>query len=118
MPLSSDGLINARQMVVNGNEWTVYAIGGSPAQTVQHAVMEIIGKKPDLVVSGINYGLNLGTGITISGTVGAAMEAASFDIPALAVSLETAKEHHFSYSKEINFGCAAHFTKFFAKKFD
>ncbi|MEN8242285.1 MAG: 5'/3'-nucleotidase SurE [Chloroflexota bacterium] len=116
MPHSSDGLITEQQMVVNGTEWTVYAVGGTPAQTVQHAVIEIIGKKPDLVVSGINYGLNLGTGITISGTVGAAMEAASFGVPALAVSLETAKEHHLTYSTEIDFSCAARFTKVFAQK--
>ena len=116
MPHNSDGLITPRQLVVNGIEWTVYAVGGSPAQTVQHAIMEIIGKKPDLVVSGINYGLNVGTGITISGTLGAAMEAASFGVPALAVSLETAKEHHFSYSKEVDFSSAAHFTQYFAKK--
>ncbi len=46
-------------------------------------------KKPDLVVSGINYGENVGLGITISGTVGAAMEAASLGLPALAVSLRS-----------------------------
>jgi 5'-nucleotidase len=68
------------------------------------------------VVSGINYGLNLGTGITISGTVGAALEGASFGIPALAISLETAKEHHYSYSREIDFSTAAYFAKYFGKK--
>jgi 5'-nucleotidase len=116
MPRSSDGLITPRQMVVNDKEWTVYAVGGTPAQTVQHAVMEIIGRKPDLVVSGINYGLNLGTGITISGTVGAAMEGAAFGVPAMAISLETAKEHHYSYSREIDFSAAAYFAKYFGKK--
>jgi 5'-nucleotidase len=116
MPRSSDGLITPRQMVVNDKEWTVYAVGGTPAQTVQHAVMEIIGRKPDLVVSGINYGLNLGTGITISGTVGAAMEGAAFGVPALAISLDTAKEHHYSYSREIDFSTAAYFTKYFGRK--
>ena len=44
--------------------------------------------RPALVVSGINYGENVGVGVTGSGTVGAALEAAGFGIPALAVSLE------------------------------
>ncbi|MEK9163786.1 MAG: 5'/3'-nucleotidase SurE, partial [Chloroflexota bacterium] len=61
-----------------------------------------------------NYGENVGSGVTISGTVGAALEAASFGIPALAVSLETAKEFHLSHSDDIDFSAAAHFTRVFA----
>jgi 5'-nucleotidase len=67
------------------------------------------------VVSGINYGENVATGITISGTIGAAMEAASLGIPAMAISLETAKHDHLSYSKDVNFAVAAYFTGFFAR---
>ncbi len=116
MPLTSDGLIHIKELVVNGKEWKIYAVGGSPAQTVQHAIFEIMPTKPDIVVSGINYGLNLGQGITVSGTVGAAMEAASYNIPALAVSLDTAKEYHLSHSNEIDFNTAAYFTAYFAKQ--
>jgi 5'-nucleotidase len=72
-------------------------------------------EKPGLVVSGINYGANLGTGITISGTVGAAMEAAALGFRALAISLETALEHHLTYSREVDFSSAAHFTELFAR---
>ncbi len=68
--------------------------------------------RPDLVVSGINYGENVATGVTISGTVGAALEAASHGIPALAMSLETDREHHTSYSTEIDFSAAAWFTAY------
>ena len=50
---------------------------------------------PALVVSGINYGENLGACVTISGTVGAALEAASFGVPAIAASLETDERYHF-----------------------
>lgn len=117
MPVDSDGLITTQKLNVHGKEWTVYAVGGTPAQTVQHGILEIIGEKPDLVVSGINYGLNLGLGVTVSGTVGAAMEGAAFEVPSLAVSLETGKENHFSYSREVDFKCAAHFTTYFARKF-
>lgn len=116
IPIDSDGLIKARQRAVNGKVWTVYEVGGTPAQTVQYAILEIIGKKLDLVVSGINYGLNLGTIVTSSGTVGAAMEGAAFEVPSLAISLDTAKEHRFTYSNDVDFSTAAYFAKFFVKK--
>jgi 5'-nucleotidase len=115
MPSNSDGIITPLQVTVNGKEWTVHSVGGSPAQTVQHAVLEILPHPPDLVVSGINYGENVGSGITISGTIGAALEAASLKIPALAVSLETEVENHLSYSDEVVFSAAAHFTLLFAR---
>lgn len=115
LPGTSDGIIQAVQLQVNGQEWTAYAVSGSPAQAVQHAILEIMPKFPDLVVSGINYGENVGTGITISGTVGAAMEAASMRIPSLAVSLETNPEHHLSYSTEVDFSVSAYYTAYFAR---
>lgn len=115
LPITSDGLIEERALLVNGKRWTVYSVGGTPAQTVLHAVLEILPDRPDLVVSGINYGENLGTGITVSGTVGAALEAASLGIPALAMSLETEKEYHLSYSPEIDFTAAGYFTTYFAR---
>ena len=115
MPLSSDGRITVQQLQVNGQEWSVHAVGGTPAQTVQHGILEIMGQTPDLVVSGINYGLNLGMAVTISGTVGAALESASYGIPSLAVSLETPLDHFYTYSKEIDFSSAAYFTAKFGK---
>ena len=116
MPLSSDGRITVKQMRVNGQDWTVHAVGGSPAQTVQHSILEIMDQPPDLVVSGINYGLNLGLAVTVSGTVGATIEATTFGIPALAVSLETDISHFYTHSEEIDFSSAAYFTAFFAKR--
>lgn len=117
MPSTSDGRISTKELVVHGKPWTIYAVGGSPAQTVQHGIYEIMHTRPDLVVSGINYGLNIGTGITVSGTVGAAMEGASYGIKSLAVSLDTAAEYHLSHSTEIKFEVAAQFTLDFARKF-
>ncbi|MCJ7703820.1 MAG: 5'/3'-nucleotidase SurE [Anaerolineales bacterium] len=114
LPTTSDGIIETRQVQVNGNQWKVFAVGGSPAQAVLHGALEILPKKPDLVVSGINFGDNLGTGITISGTVGAALEAAGLGIPALAISLETLIEDHYSLSDQVDFSTAAHFTRLFA----
>ena len=115
LPNTSDGIIEERRLQVNGQEWSVYAVGGSPAQAVLHAILEVMPSPPDLVVSGINYGENMGTGITISGTVGAAMEAAAMGYRAMAVSLETDLDHHLSYSQEVDFSVAAHFTLEFAR---
>lgn len=116
LPSTSDGIIRKEQVQVNGQEWSVYAVGGSPAQAVLHGIFEIMEHKPDLVVSGINYGENVGYGITISGTVGAAMEAASLGIPALAISLETETQYHLTHSEEIDFSTAGYFAGYFAKQ--
>jgi 5'-nucleotidase len=115
LPTTSDGIIRVEMVEVHGQAWKVYAVGGTPAQAVQHSLLEIVPGKLDLVVSGINYGENVATGVTISGTVGAAMEAASMGIPALAMSLETEKHHHLSYSTEVDFSIAAYFTEYFAR---
>jgi 5'-nucleotidase len=115
LPNTSDGLIEEKKVQVNGQEWSVFSIGGSPAQTVLYGTLEIMKRRPDLVVSGINYGENVGTGVTVSGTVGAAMEAASLGIPAIAVSLEAAPEYHLTYSEDISFLVAAEFTFQFAE---
>jgi 5'-nucleotidase len=115
LPSTSDGIITPRQVTVHEKEWTVYSVGGTPAQAVLHAVYEILPERPSLVVSGINYGENLSVGITASGTVGAALEGAGLGIPALAISLETKMEHHLSYSTEVDFSAAAHFTAYFSR---
>jgi 5'/3'-nucleotidase len=115
LPNTSSGVIRKQEIEVNGQLWTVHAVGGTPAQAVLHAVLEIMPDKPDLVVSGINYGENVGLGVTISGTVGAAMEAASLGYPALAVSLQADQRYHLSYSKEVDFTAAAHFTALFGR---
>jgi 5'-nucleotidase len=115
-PSHYDGKMTAEKLVVNGKEWTVHALGGTPAMAVLYGIFYLIQGKPDLVVSGINYGLNVGSGVTISGTVGAALEGAAAGIPAMAISLETEKEYHESYSRDIDFQTAGHFTKYFANR--
>lgn len=116
MPPTSDGIITTQTITIHEKEWTIYAVGGTPAQTVQHAILEIMPTPPDLVVAGINYGTNFGTGVTISGTVGAAMEGASHNIPSLAVSLETEHKYHLSNSHEVDFQAASYFTSYFARQ--
>ena len=113
MPVTSEGRIYERVQRVNGSEITVYAVDGTPAQAVQHGVLELAPRLPSLVVSGINYGENAGNGVTISGTVGAALEAASLGIRALAVSQQTQKDQHLSYA-DVDFSASIHFTRMFA----
>jgi 5'-nucleotidase len=115
MPVTSDGTLVEEQVEIRGKKWKVYAVGGSPAQAVQHGILELMPRQPDLVVAGINYGENLTTGITVSGTVGAALEGASFGVPALAVSLEVPAEYYLTYSDTIDFRAAKYFTAYFAK---
>jgi len=115
LPNSSDGIIHENRVQINGQEWSVFAVGGSPAQSVLHGIYEVLKRKPDLVVSGINYGENVASGVTISGTVGAALEAASLGIPSMAISLETDSKYHLSYSTEVEFPIAGMFAVKFAR---
>lgn len=115
MPAFSSGRIIEYTLEMNDERIAAYAVEGSPAQVVQHAILELAPRVPDLVVSGINYGENLGSGITVSGTVGAALEAAAFGAVALAASLGVEKQHHLSHSTKVSFQVAAHFTTYFAR---
>ncbi len=64
-----------------------YAVDGTPSDAVIMAVNEVLAdKRPELVLSGINYGKNVGMDVTYSGTIGAAMEATMFGISAIAFS--------------------------------
>jgi 5'-nucleotidase len=113
LPVTSEGRIYEQMRPVNGTKVVVYAVDGTPAQAVQHGVLELAPRTPALVVAGINYGENAGNGVTISGTVGAALEGASLGIPSLAMSQQTPRDLHLSYA-DVDFSVAAHFTRFFA----
>lgn len=65
---------------------TAYSLDGTPADCVIAALDTVLTEKPDVVLSGINHGYNVGFDIVYSGTVGAAMEARMKGIPAIAVS--------------------------------
>ena len=66
----------------------VYAVDGTPTDCVNIAITSVLRAMPDLVVSGINKGWNLGDDVTYSGTVSGALEAALLGAPAIAVSLQ------------------------------
>lgn len=64
-----------------------FAIGGTPADCIKLAVNNLLDRKPDLVISGINHGSNAGINVVYSGTIGAAIEGALHNVPALGFSL-------------------------------
>jgi 5'-nucleotidase len=117
LPVFPDvGKIEQFSMIYEGTEYPLYAVHGSPAQSVMHAILEITKRKPTLCVSGINYGENLGASVTISGTVGAALQAAAMGIPALAISTEVdISIHHSDTYGHHNWEVSAYFTHHLAQ---
>lgn len=85
-----------------------FSTDGTPSDAVNLAVLGILPRKPDLVAAGINKGPNLGTDVSYSGTVAAAMEGVIAGIPSLAISLADYFEWEFSY--------AAHFAAQLAER--
>lgn len=94
MPPTVTGEITPYVRELNGQRVLGYAVDASPALAVQHGVLELASRRPSLVVSGVNYGYNLANEVTISGTVGAALEGAAFGIPSMALSLEMDPRYH------------------------
>ncbi len=76
------------------NDGTIgYGVTGTPTDAVTIGLFKILDEKPDLMISGINTGYNIGRSeLTTSGTVGAALEAASFNIPTIAISQEVIRD--------------------------
>ena len=76
-----------------------YSTNGTPSDCVVLGMIELE-PKPDFVVSGINYGPNLGEDLTYSGTVSAAMEATMFDVPAFAISVASYDVGDYAFAAE------------------
>jgi 5'-nucleotidase len=75
------------------------AVDGTPTDCVNVAVAQVFGALPDLVVSGINKGWNLGDDVTYSGTVAGALEGALLGVPSIAVSLRATRgDYDFTYA--------------------
>src|SRR5437016_12901859 len=75
-----------KQIVCNKIGEREWAIDGTPADCVIVALHKLLPEKPDMVISGINHGANLGENVYYSGTVGAAREGALHHIPSVAMS--------------------------------
>jgi 5'-nucleotidase len=76
----------------------VFSIDGTPVDCVYLALLHLCPRRPDLCVSGINDGYNLGSDVFYSGTVAGALEAALRDIPAIALSLERRRPIDFAHA--------------------
>src|SRR6266545_6182375 len=81
-------------------EERVHAVDGTPADCVNLALVKLLPRRPDLVVSGINRGANMGEDVFYSGTVGGAREGTFFGVPSIAISLAARAEADFAPSAE------------------
>ena len=88
-----------------------FYINGTPTDCVIISVNKILPRKPDILVSGINNGGNLGDDVTYSGTVAAAIEGTLLGIPSIAVSLVTGSIINGRNGKNLNFKVAAEFAR-------
>ncbi|WP_160143058.1 5'/3'-nucleotidase SurE [Halanaerobium hydrogeniformans] len=79
---------------------TVYSVNGTPADCVKLAIEKLLDFEPDLIISGINHGPNLGLEILYSGTVSAAIEGSMLGFPSLAVSMNYTEESDFKKAAE------------------
>jgi len=75
-----------------------YAVKGTPADCVKIAVQELLDRSPDMILSGINLGANVGVNVLYSGTVSAATEGAFLGIKAAAISLDTRQDPDFRFA--------------------
>ena len=94
-----------------GDGTSGFATDGTPVDCVRFAALGLVEFQPELIVSGINHGANLGDDITYSGTVAAALEGCVLGIPAIAVSQQSRRrEMDFRLGHEFDFEVAAAFT--------
>lgn len=98
---SSHSLTLTRPLRIRKHEERRYSVDGTPTDCVVLALTKIMeDRRPDIVLSGINYGANLGDDVTYSGTVAGALEAAVFKLPGIAVSLATRSRFEFRHAAE------------------
>jgi 5'-nucleotidase len=107
------GVIERVDLTVGGRAVPGYAVSGTPALAVTHAVLELARRPIALCISGVNYGENIGGSIAVSGTVGAAMEAAGHGIAGIAVSI-TVKVNQWRTFGAVDWTAARHFTRLLA----
>lgn len=81
------GRIEPEKLILNGKKAIGYKVYGSPAYAVAHGILELSSRKPDICISGVNYGENLGTNLTCSGTVGAILESDTYGVLGIAFSV-------------------------------
>jgi len=95
--------LQARKVFVNDKHWG-WTVDGSPADCVKLGISAILPERPNLVVSGMNGGLNAGINILYSGTVAAAVEGAFYGITSIAVSLQYCENEPFQQAADLAVG--------------
>jgi len=99
---ASNSLTLETPLRVERAEENVYYVNGTPTDCVHVAITGLLEREPDVLVSGINHGANLGDDVLYSGTVAAAMEGRFLGIPAIAVSLvQQSEDGHFETAAEL-----------------
>ncbi len=83
---------------------SIFKVDGTPTDCVHLAITGLLAKEPDIVVSGINAGANLGDDVLYSGTVAAAMEGRFLGLPAIAVSLVGSQLRHYETAAQVVVG--------------
>ena len=101
-PRNGEPVVDEARLRVASLSLPAFATTGTPSDCVALAMLGILDEKPELVVSGINQGANLGYDLTYSGTVAAAMEAAIYGLPAVAVSLDSYVDQDFEFAAEVS----------------
>jgi len=97
----SHSLTMNRPLRVRGLETDIYTLDGTPTDCVTIGMNKVLPGRPDLIVSGINPGVNLGDDISYSGTVSAAIEGTMYGIPSLAFSLAGEAPFDFSIAARV-----------------
>jgi 5'-nucleotidase len=90
------------QEVKKNGSFYGYAITGTPADCVKIAVQELLDRPPDIILSGINPGANVGVNVLYSGTVSAATEGAFLGVKSAAISLNTRQHPDFSFAAQFS----------------
>ena len=95
--------LQARKVYVNDKPWA-WTVDGTPADCVKLAISSILPEPPDLVVSGINGGLNAGVNVFYSGTVAAAIEGTFYGITSIAVSQQYDENEQYQQAADLAVG--------------
>jgi 5'-nucleotidase len=98
---ASNSLTLTRPLRATRTDDGIYSVDGTPTDCVHLAISGLLDHRPDMVVSGINAGANLGDDVLYSGTVAAAMEGRFLGLPAIAVSLAGDSHQHYATAAEI-----------------
>lgn len=98
---ASNSLTLDAPLRVHRAEENVYFVNGTPTDCVHLAITGLLEQEPDMVISGINDGANLGDDVLYSGTVAAAMEGRCLGLPAIAISLVGQKVTHFDTAARV-----------------